>query len=323
MQIDKQTDTQSATGPFFIVGAARSGTTLLRLILGHHSRICKCEEMEYVTPELINGNASADIEGYIHRLELDRGFRLSDYSINKSLSFEEMARDFLVQRKSIDGKPIVGATVHHHFEQLPKIWPKAKFIYLTRDPRDVARSSVQMGWVGHPWYGAEFWLAAYRSWQSLRTKVEDTVCLEVRFEDLIAEPESCVRRVCNFLNVTFEPEMMEIDRDTTYAPPDPSAATSWRSSADKEEVALIEARIGSTILTDSGYPPSVIPPVELTAIKKTKVVCQDLTNRIRFRINRYGFPLWFQGVISRRTPFRAYRERIQVAIDAVDNMHLK
>jgi len=323
MQIEKQTDTQSATAPFFIVGAARSGTTLLRLILGHHSKICKCEEMEYVTHELLNAETVKNIDDYIHRLELDRNFRLSGYYINKRLSFKEMVRDFLHQRQATDGKPIVGATVHHHFDQLPKIWPRARFIYLTRDPRDVARSSVQMGWVGHPWHGADFWLAAYKSWQMLRTNVADADCLEVRFEDLIAEPEPCIKRVCDFLNITFEPEMMEIDRDTTYAPPDPSAATSWRSSAEEEEVALIEARIGTTILNDSGYKPSVHPQIKLTAAKKMKIICQDLTNRLRFRIKRYGFPLWFQGVVSRRVPFRAYRERIQVAIDAVDNRHLK
>ncbi|MEQ8690656.1 MAG: sulfotransferase [Pseudomonadales bacterium] len=318
-----QTDTQLKTEPFFIVGAARSGTTLLRLILGHHSEICKCEEMEYISPELLGTETVEDVSDYIHRLELDRGFRLSEYSINRDLPFKEMARDFLHQRQKIDGKPIVGATVHHHFEQLPKVWSNAKYIYLTRDPRDVARSAVQMGWVGHPWHGADFWLAAYSSWQTLKTMTDDTACIEVRFEDLISDAEASVKRVCNFLNVNYEPTMMEIDRDTTYSPPDPTAAKSWRNSADAEEIALIEARIGAAVLNDSGYTPSIDPQIQVTAAKKLKILYQDLTNRVRFRINRYGFPLWLQGVVSRRTPFRSYRERIQVAIDAVDNMHLK
>ena len=34
------------TPPFFLVGAVRSGTTLLRLLLGNHPRICRCEEFE-------------------------------------------------------------------------------------------------------------------------------------------------------------------------------------------------------------------------------------------------------------------------------------
>ena len=42
----------SAGNPFFLVGAVRSGTTVLRLMLGHHREICKCEEMEYVTSAL-------------------------------------------------------------------------------------------------------------------------------------------------------------------------------------------------------------------------------------------------------------------------------
>lgn len=319
----EQSDKSQGNEPFFIVGAARSGTTLLRLILGHHSEVCKCEEMEFVAPELQNAATVEDMEDYIHRLELDRGFRLSDYSINKDLPFHDMARDFLRQRQTIDNKPTVGATVHHHFEQLPKIWSNSKYIYLTRDPRDVARSAVQMGWTGHPYYGADSWLAAYTSWQSLRTKVATTSLLEVRFEDLIADSEACIKRVSDFLNINYEPTMMDIDKDTTYSPPDPSAANSWQKSADSEEISLIEARIGARVLNDSGYPPSVTPQVKITAAKKLKIRCQDMTNRVRFRINRYGFPLWLQGVISRRLPFCAYRNQIKLAIDAVDNTLLK
>jgi hypothetical protein len=318
-----QSDKNQKAEPFFIVGAPRSGTTLLRLILGHHSEVCKCEEMEFVAPELQNTATVADMEDYIRRLELDRGFRLSGYSINKDLLFHDMARDFLRQRQPIDNKPTVGATVHHHFEQLPKIWPNAKYICLSRDPRDVARSAVQMGWTGCSYYGADYWLAAYSSWQSLRTKVAASSLLEVRFEDLIADSQTCIKRVSDFLNISYDPTMMDIDKDTTYSPPDPYAANSWQNSADSEEIALIEARIGATILNDSGYPPSVTPQVKITAAKLREIRRHDIINRVRFRVNRYGLSLWLQGIISRRLPFRAYRNRIKLTIDAVDNTFLK
>ena len=42
--------------PFFLVGCVRSGTTVLRLMLGHHSRVCNCDEMDYVTPALVGAS---------------------------------------------------------------------------------------------------------------------------------------------------------------------------------------------------------------------------------------------------------------------------
>jgi len=62
---------------------------------------------------------------------------------------------FLVQKRELESKQFVGATVHRKFDKLLMIWPDAKFIHVVRDPRDVARSVVKMGRVGHVYYGAD------------------------------------------------------------------------------------------------------------------------------------------------------------------------
>ena len=313
----------STAGPFFVVGSVRSGTTLLRLMLGHHSQICRCEEMEFVTGELIDEGILNDTSEYIRKLRLDRGFRLSGYEINEHLSFPEMAADFLAQRQAMDEKPLVGATVHHHFDQLPQLWPDARFIYLQRDPRDVSRSCVQMGWAGSTWHGADFWINADSAWTELCKQVPRQQCMAIKFEDLVADTPARLSEICNFLGVEYEPGMLEIDRDTTYSRPNPNGARSWKDDATADEVAQVESRIGPERMASAGYPASGNPLLPDNAYQRARIALQDVRVRVGARVKRYGVGLWLQGVMSRRLPFRDLKERIQVRIDQIDNLHMK
>ena len=309
--------------PFFVIGAARSGTTLLRLMLGHHSKICRCEEMDFVTPFLKRSRRPVDVKKYHEYLKAHRGFRLSGYSVDRSLDFDALVQSFFVQRQEVDRAELVGAAVHHAVDQIPLIWPNAKLIHLVRDPRDVARSSVAMGWCGTAWNGAVPWIDVHDGWVRLRESMPFGSLLEVRFESLIANVEWELSRICEFLGVDFEPTMTGIDKDTTYSKPNPAIANSWRDSAPPRDVAEIEARIGPQRLAQAGYTPSGVPTLRLHALRRFEIWLRDLVCRLRFRVRRYGFYLWFRGAISRRMPVPAWRRAVQLEIDAVDNAHMK
>ena len=309
--------------PFFVVGSERSGSTLLRLMLGHHSAICRCEEMQFVVGKIVDQNTKSDPSAYIHRLKLDRSFRLSGYTVNEALSYPEIAQDFLVQRQRIDGQPLVGATVHHAFEKLPEIWPTAKYIFLRRDPRDVARSCVQMGWSGTPWRGVNVWLSAEKSWQALQQIITKDQFIAVSFEELMADTPARLSEICDFLGVQYEPGMLSIDEDTTYSRPDSSVARSWRDNASDDEIAQVEARVGLQTLAALGYEASGKPPLKQNAFNQCRLAILELTRRTSAKVNRYGIGLWFAGVVSRRLPFIRWRESIQLKVDHIDNQHLK
>ena len=87
------------------------------------------------------------------------------------LDYPALARSFL--RAELAGRPVrvVGATVHRHVERLLFLWPAAQFIHLVRDPRDVARSRIQMGWDGNVWTAADAWIAAEAECERLRARV--------------------------------------------------------------------------------------------------------------------------------------------------------
>jgi len=309
--------------PFFLVGAVRSGTTLLRLMLGHHSQICRCDEFEHVASDIDGRSDWPDVAQYVSDLARRREYRSSGLRANPALPFPDLARDLLDQIQRADGRPLIGATVHNHFDQLLRIWPDAKFIHLGRDPRDVARSCVEMGWYGNAWAAVDTWIHSEDAWQRIRKQVPPERLLEVEFEDLIAHAEDELRRVTAFLGVPYEPSMMEIEKDTTYKRPAPRASRSWRDDASEADVRAMEARLGGR-LAQAGYAASGLPPLAISPLHEFALRLGDRYGRMRFSLRRYGMALWLKSFVSRRLlPVQSWRDGARLAMDRIDERYLK
>ena len=253
------------TQPFFLVGSIRAGTTMLRLMLEHHSKICRCHEMEYVASAIVGREEWPDVHSYARDLPRHYDFRNSGFVANASLTFPDLARDLFAQLRAADGKVVAGAAVHNHFDELTRIWPEARFIHLERDPRDVARSCVATGWAaGNVWAATDIWIAADDAWQRLKAQVPESRRIELKFEDVVAQPEIELERICRFLGVSYEASMLDIEHDTTYRRPSKRDARSWRDDAPPQDVRIMEARFG-TRLTRAGYAPSGLPPLRISA----------------------------------------------------------
>ncbi len=313
---------KSEAHPFFLVGCLRSGTTLLRLLLGHHPSICKCYEFDFSVDFLKEGQVSPILDNYHHYLERNRVFRGSAYKIDCSLNYAELLHSFLSQRQLEDARPIVGATVHHNIHRLVEIWPAARFIYIRRDPRNVSRSIVNMGWAGTTWHGTLPWNKVERQWDILKNKIDSNQYIEIQYEDLMADTTNSLRKILKLLSLDFMPEMMEIEKDTTYKKPNQDAAGSWVKTATEEEIQLAEACAGR-LLIDAGYEHSSLPLLQLSTLEKKKLDLRDRFYRIKFSIKRYGLFLWLGAVISRRLPFEALNARMHFRIDEITTKHLK
>src|SRR4030095_2960604 len=96
-----------------------------------------------------------------HALEVDR-----------SLDYPGLMKSFVSQYGRRSRKPIHGATCHKHFDRLLRIWPRARFVHLMRDGRDVARSCIGMGWSGNVWCGAQRWIDAEELWAGLAERID-------------------------------------------------------------------------------------------------------------------------------------------------------
>lgn len=249
--------------PYFLVGAERSGTTLLRLMLSHHPQISWCEEFEYVVDRISPAGEFPQLKDYYDWLETNRIFQDSGLVINRNLSYPELVNDFLVQKKQQNQKPIVGATVHRHFDQLLKIWSKAAFIHIIRDPRDVAQSRVKLGWAGNVWLGVESWLEAENCWEKLKENLSPQQYIEIYYEDLITSPLEILTNLCHFIGVNYDSEMMNYYQNTTYDQVDSSLIQQWKKKLSNREIQLIEARANS-LLKERGYQLSGLPQLEMT-----------------------------------------------------------
>ncbi len=156
--------------PVFLVGAERSGTTLLRLLLNHHPLVRFHHEFEYVVDHVGEHGEFPRVADFARSVADDRVFQCSEETPLDNVDYPTLAKSFL--RAKLGGYPfrVIGATVHRNMERLLYLWPRARFIHLVRDPRDVARSRIAMGWAGNTWVAAEAWIAAETGCGRLRAR---------------------------------------------------------------------------------------------------------------------------------------------------------
>lgn len=311
-----------AAAPLFLVGAERSGTTMLRLMLDHHSQVAWYGELEFLVDRLPEAGGLPDVAEYARAVALDRRFGVAGFSIDPALDYIGLMESFIAQVRRRFGKPIVGTTIHVHFERVLRIWPQARFVHLVRDGRDVARSCIAMGWAGNVWSGARGWITAEATWQRLCTIVPPERRCEARFEELVRDPATALAPICRFIGVDYEPAMLEYHRDTSYERPDAALAEQWRRKLSPADLALLETRIGD-LLRERGYPPSGVAPAAVGSRRRLELALQDRWYRASFRRRRYGAALWLADLLSRRLPHEGWRGEVVSRLNAIDAQHLR
>ncbi len=305
-----------------LVGAERSGTTLLRLMLNHHPSLSWINEFEYAVDFVGDDGALPNVDDFARRMETQRVFRASGFTIDRGLRYLELVRSFVQQRRERSGRALVGLTVHRHFDRVLRLWPQARFIHLIRDGRDVARSCVEMGWAGHVHHGVERWIEAERLWERVQAGLPSQRWIELTYEDLIREPEVQLARLCDFLGVAYSPAMLSYPSDTTYAPPNPKLVFQWRRKLSPRNLALLEGRIGA-MLTQRSYELSGAPPATPGWFERAGLSLRNRWGRMRFRQRRYGLGLWLASLLAQRLPLPGWRRSLRLKLNELDAKHLK
>ncbi len=307
--------------PAFIVGTVRSGTTLLRLMLDHHPEVAFHFEFEFAVDQIAADGTFPSVDAYHDYLSRHRVFLLSQGKIDPNLDYEQLANSFLLQKRLRDGKSIIGATVHHHIDRIQHLWPAARYIHLLRDGRDVARSCMSMGWAGNMYHAVERWIDAEQTWERLRGKIPEERRLEVRYEDLIVSPKETLTRICDFLGTQFDEAIFEYAHKSSHHLPDIKLIEQWRSKLTNQEVQLVESRI-SDMLTQRGYPLSGLPLLKISRRQLGKLARQDWLWRAKFRMKRYGLPLFAADYLARRLPIDSLTRWCQQKVNDIDNRRI-
>ena len=146
-----------------LYGALRSGSTMLRLMLDAHPALSCPGESDFLFDHL---RAEADTWRYDRRkMSLDRIYLASPMEIPEKFDGIPALELMIGQaRKKPASRPVL--VLHRHADKVLTLLPNAKVIHLLRDPRDVARSAIGMGWAGNVFHGASPSIATEDGWEA-------------------------------------------------------------------------------------------------------------------------------------------------------------
>lgn len=214
----------------FIVGCPRSGTTLLQSLMASHSEIVSFPET-HLFSKTIHINPVLRFFTIYNRSHLQklndirREFNLSELStlripILKTESWGKIllhSLDEIGEKFKSGGESVLLEKTPrhlHYVDLIQKIETDALFIHIVRNGEDVVASLMEAtGENPGEWSGSRsveksvFWWN--RSIKLSRKYIGKSGHLHVRYEDLIAETDKMLRKICEFSGLNFEDEMIK------------------------------------------------------------------------------------------------------------------
>lgn len=182
--------------PAFILSSVRSGSTLLRVLLGSHSQIHAPHEMHLrdVAVEVKSKYAERALDS----VGLDRAH------------LEYLLWDRLLHRElAASGKPVlVNKTPNDVFivDRIRACWSDARFIFLLRHPAAIAASRHATRPQDSHERNVEMVRRYAAALEQARTELPGHT---IRYEDLATDPEGETRKLCAFLGVEWEATMLD------------------------------------------------------------------------------------------------------------------
>ena len=279
----------------FVVSVPRSGSTLLRLMLDAHPELAIPSETHFIPKissftKIKRNNKKKFYNTLINNqhwpdFHIKNELFLEEIKKIKKFTYSEGLRTFYTiyakkhnKKRWGDKTPPYSA----HIIDIKKLLPEAYFIHLIRDGRDVALS------LKDKWFGpgnkidelANNWV--YRIRETRRQAQHLTNYIEIRFEDLITEPENTLKKICNFIKLPYSNQMLNyyqnadkrlsemVDRfdskgnlilqkekrleifELTKKPPEKSRIQRWKKEMSLEEQIKFK-KIAGHILKDLNY----------------------------------------------------------------------
>lgn len=225
----------------FIIGTGRCGTSLMAQMLNSHSRICVPPELQLIFEYDGNGNRLLEEFTFCGSRGIDPDTlssiieRCCPHKLELFFDYKKYCRQDNVPRTSLTGfiNHLYESIAMSHdkswlIEQTPwygqridiltDLFPNAKFIHMIRDGRDVALSFART-----PWWYESVHLNLSRWQKELKKICLDAALylnpksyLEVKYENLVSNPEFELRRICDFLGVVFEAATLDPHRYIDY-----------------------------------------------------------------------------------------------------------
>ena len=296
-----------------LYGALRSGTTLLRLMLNNHPQLICPSEADFLAEALRPADGPSGWVYDTNHLLASRIFRASRAELPAETEGRAAFREMTGQMRG-DEQGCLVLDMHRGLDRILDLVPDVRIVHLLRDPRDVARSAIGMGWAGNVYNGAKIWLETEEIWERCLPRLAPGQMHELRYEDLVKSPEAELTGICNFLGVAYDPAMLTYGENSTYEAPDPKLIEQWRRKQSPRELGLVEARLGP-LLEARGYAPSGHPQITPNAFERLGLLLEDKKGVWQTRIRRYGLVDPLVLAIGRRLSLGGLVRRTKRRID--------
>jgi hypothetical protein len=289
----------------FVVGVPRSGTTLMRLMLDAHPELAIPGETHFI-PALLRSWKQMMAAGVPEPQRVREAIELitshprwKDLGVDRD-AFEahvlglrepdvgELARAPFVVHAAARNKPRWGDKTPAYVTKMPRIQraiPEATFVHVLRDGRDVAMSWAGVSWGVHdPAEAARRWVRRITVARRHVRRLRAGSYLELRYEDMVAEPEGTLRSVAEHIELPWDAAMLDYHREAkermapamrelhsrygrtitaeererqhalVSEPPRADRVSRWREEMPEADRRAFEA-IGGELLAELGYEP--------------------------------------------------------------------
>lgn len=324
--------TQDTLRPIFVVGNSRSGTTLVGRILGCHPTVFTFDELHffeelwnpdgkpielspaeaaYLFAELLNIQRN----GYLTRGKTADFISEADSLVSElqppfsPLSIFAIFLDYEA-KKSGKTRPCEQTPQNTlYIGEILQEFPEARVIHIVRDPRDILLSQKRR-WK-RPFLAdnipkkeaIRYWLNYHpitisKIWQGNINSVskfsQDSRVKEVRFEDLVSNPQQIVTEICQFLDLTYSEELLAVPTigssntrdDSVTSGLDRSKVQNWCSGGLKEVEIFWCQKLTEILMEKYGYELKAISPNPLNLALSLLSFPIKLALAIPFSLNR-------------------------------------
>lgn len=265
--------------PIFVVGCPRSGTTLLRLMLDAHPELAIPPESHFI-PLVARVRARYErpsgFDAEHMAADVMRGLRFRDWHLP-----EEAVRAAIRERRpttlagaieclftayaETHGKTRWGDKTPGYSIELPlisELFPRAVFVHLIRDGRNVALSLMEVPRPPRSFTeAAEVWRSRVSTGRIDGAALGPGRYLELRYESLVDDPASALQQICALASLGYTPAMLEYHREDpaasvpernwghhrNLARPPTKGLRDWRDRMTEADQQLFEAVAGDEL----------------------------------------------------------------------------
>lgn len=298
--------------PIFIIGCQRSGTTFLSSLLSVHEEVEAIPEGQFFVDCMPNDIHSINVIDVLNKIKNHYRFQIWNTSIpniSKDIaSYENFVKSFVFQylKNCNPSKKLGGIRywIDHqpghvrHMARLNEIFPKCKTIHIVRDGRAVANSIMPLDWGPNTiTRAAYFWEQRIAHGFSAHYYLGDSKCLLVRYEDLLTNTVFTLKKICSFLEIEFDDNMLKADG---FSVPKFTKAQhslvgtgvninrldSWKHTLSQREIEIFES-ITNDLLVYLGYEKKFEKPRTVNKIESLKYdfehILKTVHNKKKFK----------------------------------------